>query len=479
MSSNARDIIDVVSGRSRARFWILVVLLLILAVVAPISYVGWRQSVPPVRATINAPRFLGQKSIFSVAVEAARGNVVHAEVRVVQGGRTLGVARQDTGLGPRAEIPMTVEAAAIGLRDGPAAIEVWARDDYWRPLRQVERAIASAPVTVRTTPPRLDLLAVTRYVSPGGAALVAFRAGDGARVSVQVGAHAFPSFVVGERGARAALIALPWDFVPGTPLSIAARDEAGNTTTRTLAVELRPRAFPRDTIDLKEAFLAAKVPELLPQAPAGRPLLESFLVINRDQRRQAEEEKVRVGARTAEQPLWDGPFTQPRNTKVFSNFAESRTYFYEGRVVDTQVHFGFDLASTRQSPVPAANAGSVVFAGSLTIYGNTVIVDHGWGLQTLYAHLSSIDVKVGDKIERGQELGRTGTTGLAIGDHLHFEVLVSGVSVTPVEWWDAKWIRDRISRPLKEAGLPEIAGVGPVPDEEPARAGRPGRRRAR
>ncbi|MGH7355866.1 MAG: hypothetical protein ACRELS_14965, partial [Candidatus Rokuibacteriota bacterium] len=190
-------------GRSRAKFWILIVLLLILAVVAPISYVGWRQSVPPVRATINAPRFLGQKTTFSVVVEAARGNVVRAEVRVIQGGRTLGVARQDTGLGPRAEIPMTVEAAAIGLRDGPVTIEVWARDDYWRPLRQVERAIATAPVTVRTTPPRLDLLAVTRYVSPGGAALVAFRAGDGARVTVQVGARAFPSFVVGERGARA------------------------------------------------------------------------------------------------------------------------------------------------------------------------------------------------------------------------------------------------------------------------------------
>jgi len=466
----------VVLGHSRMRSWILVVLLLVLAVVAPISYLGWRQSVPQVRATVNAPRFLGQKTTFSVVVEAARGNVARAEVRIVQGGRTLGAARQDAGLGPRAEIPMTVEASAIGLRDGPATIEVWGHDDFWRPLRQVERAIAIAPVTVKTTPPRLDLLAVTHYVSPGGAALVAFRAGNDARVTVQVGARVFPSFAVGERGARAALIALPFDFTAGTPLSIAARDDAGNAVTRALPVGLKPRAFPRDTIEVKDAFLAAKVPELLPQAPPGRPLLESFLVINRDLRRQAEEEKVRVGARTADRPLWDGPFTQSRNTKVFSNFAESRTYVYEGRPVDTQIHFGFDLASTRQSPAPAANTGSVAFAGPLTIYGNTVIVDHGWGLQTLYAHLSSIDVKVGDSIAKGQALGRTGTTGLALGDHLHFEVLVSGVSVTPVEWWDAKWIRERINRPLKEAGLPEIAGVGAVADEEPARAAR---RRAR
>ena len=171
---------------------------------------------------------------------------------------------------------------------------------------------------------------------------------------------------------------------------------------------------------------------------------------------------------------------QPRNTKVFSNFAETRTYVHSGRQIDTQVHFGYDLASTKQSPVPAANKGVVAFAGPLTIYGNTVVVDHGLGLQTLYAHLSSIGVKVGDAVEKGQEIGRSGATGLAIGDHLHYEVLVHGISVTPLEWWDAKWIRDRIAKPLREAGLPVIAGSeagdeAPVPAASP----RPTRRRAR
>ena len=109
-----------------------------------------------------------------------------------------------------------------------------------------------------------------------------------------------------------------------------------------------------------------------------------------------------------------------------------------------------------------------------------MIVDHGLGLQTLYAHLSSLGVKAGDAVTKGQELGRSGTTGLAVGDHLHFEVLVSGVSVTPIEWWDGKWIRDRVNRPLKQAGLPEIAGVGEVADEPGARSTvtpRPARRR--
>ena len=481
MSSKPHGRISLVPQRSRVKGWLLVVLALLLAVVGSVSYVGWRQSVPAVRVTVNAPRFLGHKTPLTVVLEAARGNVTRAEVRVVQGGAPVVVVKRETPAGERLELPVTVESATLGLKEGPAVLEVWARDDFWRPLRLGDRALLSAPVTVDLTPPKIEVLAATRYVSPGGVSLVAFRLGDAPRADVRVGTRVFPSFPYGpaDRGARVALLALPYDYAAGTPMTITAQDEAGNTATRGIPGELKPRAFPRDIIKVTDAFLQAKVPELLPQYPPGKPLVEGFLVINRDQRKQAEQEKVKVGGTTAPAPLWDGPFVQPRNTKVFSNFAETRTYVYDGREIDTQVHYGYDLASTKQSPVPAANSGVVAFTGPLTIYGNTVILDHGLGLQTLYAHLSSIDVKPGDKVTTGQALGRSGTTGLAVGDHVHFEVLVSGVSVTPLEWWDAKWIRDRVNEPLKKAGLPEIAGVGAVPDDDatPARPAR--RRRAR
>jgi murein DD-endopeptidase MepM/ murein hydrolase activator NlpD len=463
--------IAVVPQRSRKNPWFVLVLLLLLAVVGSVSYLAWRQSVGGPRAVAQVPRFIGHNTAFPVTLEAVRGNVRRAEVRIVQGGTPITVATSQAPA-PRVELPVSVAATSAGLKEGAATVEILAGDDFWRPLRQKERVILSQPVTVDLTPPRVEVLGSTRYVSPGGAVLIAFRAADASRVDVSVGSRVFPSFPYGgaDKGARIALIALPWNFAAGTPLTVSARDEAGNTATRAVPAEVKPRAFPRDTITLTEAFLQAKVPELLPQRPPNQPLIDGFLVINRDHRRQAEEEKFKIGVKTAETPLWEGPFVQPRNTKVFSNFAETRTYVYQGHTVDTQVHVGFDLASTKLSPVPAANAGQVAFAGPLTIYGNTVIVDHGLGLQTLYAHLSSIDVKPGDKVTRGQELGRTGTTGLAVGDHLHFEVLVSGVSVTPIEWWDGKWIRDRVNKPLKQAGLPEIAGVGEVPDEPVARS---------
>jgi murein DD-endopeptidase MepM/ murein hydrolase activator NlpD len=472
----------VVRSRSRSKIWLLLFLILVLLVVVPVSYLGWRQSVPGVRASVATPRAIGHKAAFTVTLQASRGNVARAEVRVVQGGKAVSVAKHDAPLGPRADVPVAFESAALGLREGPATVEVLGRDDFWRPIKPSERSLAVVPITIDLTPPKVEILAATRYVSPGGVALVAFRVTDAQRTDVLVGARPFPSFAYGsaDKGARVALVALPYDYAAGTGISISARDEAGNVAARGVPGELKPRAFPHDKIKVSESFLQTKVPELLPQRPPSQPLLEGFLVINRDQRKQAETTKREVGTRTADTPLWEGPFVQPRNTKVFSNFAERRTYVYDGREVDTQVHYGYDLASTKQSPVPAANAGVVAFAGPLTIYGNAVILDHGLGLQTLYAHLSSIDVKVGDKVTKAQELGRSGSTGLAIGDHLHFEVLVSGVSVTPLEWWDAKWIRDRVNRPLKEAGLPEIAGMGaPAEDEPAARPARTGRRRGR
>src|SRR5438128_1168069 len=344
-----------VPKRSRSKAWLIVVLLVLLAAIGSVSYLGWRQSVRGVVSVTTPPRFVGHKTAFVFTLEAARGNVARVEIRIVQGGSSSVVAKQEGTFGQRVEVPFVLESATLGLREGSASLEVWARDDFWRPLRPHERAIASYPVTVDLTPPKIELLGATRYLSQGGSGLVAFRVTGASRTTVSAGKLVEPSFAWGppERGTRVALIALPWDLPPGTALTITAEDEAGNVASRGIPSELRPRRFPRDSIELKDAFLEAKVPELLPQRQPSQPLVDSFLIINRDLRRQAEETKR-------------------------------------------------------------------------------------------------------------QELGRTGASGLALGDHLHFEVLVHGVSVTPIEWWDARWIRDHITKPLLDAGLSEI-GSGEEP----------------
>ncbi|MGE3512409.1 MAG: M23 family metallopeptidase, partial [Vicinamibacterales bacterium] len=170
--------------------------------------------------------------------------------------------------------------------------------------------------------------------------------------------------------------------------------------------------------------------------------------INSELRKMNGERIQELTSKTAPTRLWSGPFLPHVNAPVEAAFADHRTYFAEGREIDQQVHLGFDLAVTAAVPIAAENTGTVLFADWLGIYGNCVILDHGMGVASLYAHLSALDVKPGDAVSKGQVLGRSGMTGLAAGDHLHFTMLVGGRPVNPVEWWDAHWIQDRIDRKL-------------------------------
>ncbi len=471
-------------SRSTFRFWFSIIVIPTFLVIAVLAYFAWRQSVPGVRAIIDpAPRWIAVKTPLTVDLIAVRGGLRSVEIRLKQGSARVVLAQQ-VFTGPPSNtqrVGIQVAGGTLGLREGSATLDVLARDGFWRPIRVDDRPVLTLPITLDFSPPSLEVVAATRYWAQGGGGLVVMRSKGASRVAVGVGRLAFPAYAAGppDGNLYVALVALPWDNTSGTPITGMAQDEAGNTTTRNVAVEIKPRRFKTDVIDIKEDFLERKLPELLPERGGAIPrteLLGAFLTVNRDRRKQAEEMKRALASKTQPRPLWDGAFMQPRNTKVFSNFAETRTYRYQGRDVDTQIHFGYDLAAVRHAPVPAANSGTVVFAGPLLIYGNAVVLDHGLGLQTLYGHLSTIGVKEGEQIEKGQELGRTGDTGLALGDHLHYEVLIQGVSVTPLEWWDARWIRDHIGRPLREASLPLVQSIMPESAHDQAPPSR--RRRA-
>ncbi len=473
-------------ARSTFRFWFTIIFVPSLLVVCALGYLAWRQSVPGIRASLDPElRWIGVKTPLAVDLRAARGGVRSMEIRLRQGSATIVIVQQVfTGTPTNDQrVALQVTGATLGLREGAATLEVLARDGFWRPIRVDDRPILTAPVMLDFTPPSLEVVAATRYWAQGGGGLVVLRSKGASSVGVTVGALAFRAYPAGpaESNLFVDIVALPWNYEAGTRITAVAQDEAGNVTSRAVAVEVKARRFKTDTIEIKDEFLERKLPELLPERAgtiAPGDLLAAFLTVNRDRRKQAEEAKRALAAKTQPRPLWEGVFVQPRNTKVFSNFAETRTYRYHGQDVDTQMHFGYDLAAVQHSPVPAANSGVVVFAGPLSIYGNAVVVDHGLGLQTLYGHLSSIEVKEGDAVAKEQELGRTGSTGLALGDHLHYEVLINGVSVTPLEWWDTAWIRDHVGRPLREASLPLIQSVTPAETGDDAGRAPARRRRA-
>jgi murein DD-endopeptidase MepM/ murein hydrolase activator NlpD len=240
--------------------------------------------------------------------------------------------------------------------------------------------------------------------------------------------------------------------------SVVATDKAGNSREMRISYELKNVKYKKSTIAVSDSFYQNKVVPLLhdPSKQAGS-VKEVFIAVDKGVRKENEDKITKVTTKATPRILWNGAFAQLSNSKVEANFADARTYTYNGEPIDTAFHLGYDLSVTKHYPVEAANAGVVAFTGDLGLYGNAVIIDHGLGLFTLYGHLSQIDVKVGDAVTKRGILGKTGETGFAGGDHLHFGVYLDGVAVLPVEWWDPKWIDDNVTPKLEGHSGEEIA----------------------
>jgi murein DD-endopeptidase MepM/ murein hydrolase activator NlpD len=373
-----------------------------------------------------------------------------------------GTATLNQAAPDRLEISRPFGKADIpALKQGPARIVVSATRKSFLNLRQ-GTATASKDFTVRLEPPRIAVLSTHHYINHGGSEMVVYRVSPPDVISgVRVGDVEYRGIPVpdaGGPGRHLAFFALLYDQDLKTPITAFARDDAGNQATASFIDKVFDKPIKRSRIEIDDRFLERVVPEIiahspdLPSPPPPSDLLAGFLAVNGALRRLNADKIAKLTGAPSPAILFKGPFVQLGNSKVEANFADHRTYIYKGKEIDRQVHLGFDLAVTARVPVLAANDGVVVNADWLGIYGNCVIIDHGAGVASLYGHLSSFDVKTGDHVTKGQTLGRSGMTGLAGGDHLHFTMLVGGRAVNPVEWWDPHWMQDRVERKLQETG---------------------------
>ncbi len=451
----------------------LLLLVVVLAAVAGGAWL-WAGRAEGPRIELRGPeRFIGQATPLDVLVESPGGEFSRVEVTLEQNGRTHPVftLEQPSQATVKQETAERIYIMRpVGKRDlpelqaGPARIVVRAARPVLYGMRQAESE-ATRDVEVRLDPPRVAILSTFHYVNHGGAEFVVYRATPAdVESGVRVGDRTYPGFpaagagIQGDESTRVAFFALLQDQELNTPISLYARDPAGNEATAALDHRPFPKPFRRSRIEIDNRFLDRVVPAIAATTPAMNISTEpsarvaSFLRINGDLRRQNAATIAEQAKKTAKEMRWKDAFQPLGNASVEAAFADNRTYIHDGQEIDRQVHLGFDLAVTQRIPVLAANTGVVVYAADLGIYGNCVIVDHGLGVQSLYAHLSSIEVKEGDRVEKGHVLGRSGMTGLAGGDHLHFTMLVNGEAVNPVEWWDPKWMQDRVLRKIAEAG---------------------------
>jgi len=416
---------------------------------------------PPAITFPQDVRALGRSTAWGFVAEDRKSGLRQVRAWVLQGEKKTPLFSEDfPGRGTnRREVKLTLDPKALGLADGAATLIVAAQDHSLKNFKG-NSVFLEVPVTIDTEAPRLDILSAQYNVNRGGVGVVAYRLSEPAALTgVAVGDRFFPGYpeAAGGAGAHVAFFAIPYDAPAAPTFNLSARDAAGNEVRRAFTVRLLEKVFPADTIEISDRFLGAKIPEFRaadPSLPADP--VAAFLVVNRDWRAR-DHQRIRAAcAVSAPTRLWNGPFLQMPNTKNMAGWAQSRTYKHNGQLIDRQTHLGLDLASTAGAPVPAANAGTVVFAGDLGIYGQAVILDHGQGVFSLYGHLSSLGVKPGAQLARGAAVGASGQTGMAGGDHLHFAVLVSGTFVSPAEWLDAHWIADNVANKLSLFGAAAV-----------------------
>ncbi len=354
----------------------------------------------------------------------------------------------------RLELNLRIDAREMGLKDGDAQLLIAAWDQSWRQRFAGNLAYKEVEIVIDSTPPRVSVLTRQHNLSQGGSGLVVYRLSEPCKKhGVRVGDNFFPghSGYFDDDDVHLAFFALRHDQVKDTDILLEAHDRAGNRGQSGFSYYIQNRSFPSDNLNLSDNFMRRVLPEFYsePGFPFDDSRLAQFLFVNQDLRRKNDKRVLSLAGQSDDAIHWEGDFMALPRAQRMAVFADHRTYIYEGKTVDQQVHMGVDLASMRHAPVPAANNGRVVLADWVGIYGDTVVIDHGSGVFSLYSHLSSIDVSEGDFVARGDIIGKTGTTGLAVGDHLHFSMIVGDVFVNPYEWWDARWVENNIAAKLE------------------------------
>jgi len=397
-------------------------------------------------------RALGRHSVLNIAVGDAKSGLRRVSVSITQGNRTQVISDRhyNAKTQHRDTLLLPIDSTALKLQDGPALLTIAATDQsLWSNTSSVSKTMDAEIV-----PPQIFLLTPTNYVSPGGTGMILYRTSKPVHTTGvfvdDIPFAAYPTTLSG-KACYIVFFAMPIDNGSDRGrIRIVARDAGGNEATAVVPRLVLKKKFRNDKMALSDHFLQQKMPEFIAQNPALRDKtpIDIFVYVNSELRGKNNRTIEEIARKSGAKQLWQDTFLRMKDASPMAQFGDRRLWLYRGRPIGESVHMGVDLASTAKAPIEAANTGIIAFTGALGIYGNTVIIDHGQGLQTLYAHLSDIQVQNGQSIKRGEVIGHSGLSGLAGGDHLHFSMVVGGKFVNPTEWWDAHWIADNVTKKI-------------------------------
>lgn len=426
------------------------VIVLITVAVVLVSF--YEREVSQVRVLTDIERVGAVKDVELLLTDGKSG-LRSVQIHLIQGAKKIAVFEEEyarQGLlknsGPeQAEVKIKLEPATLKFSDGAAELLVTVRDYSWWGWMEGNLATVSFPVELDTKPPLLYIADSPRYIIQGGAGIVTYSLNEEVvEHGVLINETFHPGFPLPHKGedVYGAIIGLEFDMERIEKSVAMAVDLAGNSIAKPFGMIMRKRTPKRDRINVSDSFLDRKLPEFINYYPElqGKEPLAQYLEVNNRVRQENNKIIGEVCSKSKPERLWEGRFQRMARSERRAGFAEHRTYYYGANGVDNQVHLGIDLAATRKAKVKAANNGEVVYAAYLGIYGEMVIIDHGLGVFSLYSHLSQINVAVGDAVTKDTVIALSGTSGMAGGDHLHFSMLINGVFVDPLEWWDKQWL---------------------------------------
>lgn len=398
---------------------------------------------------------IGRQKVIEVTFSDRGSSLSEIRITISQGDKTHTLFSADYPIKGTQDktISVTIDPLSMKMQDGPATLNIKAVD-YSLFKNQ---AHLSKPLTIDMHPPQIYPLNPQNIINPGGTCVTLYRTSKPVVISgVQVDDRFFSAYLTttSEKPFYIAYFSLPMEAAQGsTRIKVVAQDQAGNESAVALPHLIRKKTFRTDKINLSEQFLQQRMPEFQTAdiGLRGKTHVETFTYVNTVMRQDNFKTIQSLTRKSEARQLWTDTFLRMKNAAPKALFGEKRIWLYDGKAIGESLHEGVDLASLEHAPIEAANNGLVVYAGPLGIYGNTVILDHGFSLFTLYGHLSTINVKAGQAVKKQDVMGNSGMSGLAGGDHLHFSILVGGQFVNPLEWWDAHWIADNVTKKMAAA----------------------------
>jgi len=367
------------------------------------------------------------------------------------------------------EVPLTLSASvnilvepprsSYAMKDKKVKIIVLASDSSKWNFLSGNKIIKEFDLKIDKRRPELVTIAHSYKINKGGSAVVIFKASDENIKDMYIQSNFGKKFQPQpfyKDGYYISLIAWPVKQ-ESFRATIVARDYAGNISKSYIPLYVKQKNYKISRINISDRFLKGKIAELAEEFPETQGVensLEQFKIINEDVREKNEKliheitSKVPAGMISTFNIKKMYPL---QNAAVVATFGDHRKYIYKRRYLSESYHLGLDLASTARANINPQNSGDVVYSDFNGLYGNMPIIHHGLGLYTLYGHCSSVSANEGDFANAKKSIARTGKSGYAMGDHLHFGVLVQGIEVRPAEWMDQTWINLNIKKPIDEA----------------------------